>query len=124
MATIRRRSRGKWEVQIRKAGTNLTKTFTLKKDAQAWARKTESEIERGIYQPHPSEDRLVRDLLKRYESQVVSNQKSVDRTLSRLKVLGTYLGGHRLSLLDSVIIAQEARLLTALKSTPKVSLIV
>ena len=112
MATIRRRSRGKWEVQIRKAGTHLTKTFTFKKDAQAWARKTESEIERGIYQPPPSEDQLVRDLLKRYESQVVPNQKSINRSISRLKVLRTYLGDHRLSRLDSVAIAQyrDARL--------------
>jgi integrase len=113
MATVRRRSRGKWEVQIRKAGTrHLTKTFTYKRDAEAWARKTESEIERRVYQSPSPEACLVRDLLKRYEEHVVPNQKSINRTVSRLKVLRTHVGDQRLSRLDSVAIAEyrDARL--------------
>ena len=107
MASIRRRSRGKWEVQIRRGGTrHLTKTFTYKKDARAWARKMESEIERRVYQSRSSEDSLVRDLLNRYEGHVVPDQKSINRTISRLKVLRTHLGDHRLSSLDSVAIAE------------------
>ena len=49
MATIQKRG-DKYRVQIRKQGQKpLTQTFTTRKDAQAWAKKIESEIERKIF---------------------------------------------------------------------------
>lgn len=49
MATIRKQC-SKWHVQIRKNGhRQITKSFLHNKDAQAWARKIESEIERGVF---------------------------------------------------------------------------
>lgn len=45
MATIRNRN-GRWHVQIRKANARpISRTFTLRKDAEIWARETERHIE-------------------------------------------------------------------------------
>ncbi|MDQ2696637.1 MAG: site-specific integrase, partial [Pseudomonadota bacterium] len=49
MATIQKRG-DKYRVRVRKQGQGtVCKTFNLKKDAEAWARKVESEMERGLY---------------------------------------------------------------------------
>ncbi len=49
MANFRKRNNG-WQAQIRKKGLpSITKTFTQRKDALAWANTIESEIDRGIY---------------------------------------------------------------------------
>ena len=49
MATIRNRS-GVWQAQIRKHGFRVqSQSFNKKNDAEAWSRKIESEIERGIF---------------------------------------------------------------------------
>ena len=45
MATIRNRN-GRWHVQIRKANARpVSRTFTLRKDAEIWVRETERHIE-------------------------------------------------------------------------------
>ena len=42
---------GRWQIKIRRKGHSLqSKTFKIKADAEAWARKTESELERGVWQ--------------------------------------------------------------------------
>jgi hypothetical protein len=37
MASVRKH-RGRWQVRVRRHGVALTKTFTLKQDAEQWAR--------------------------------------------------------------------------------------
>ncbi len=46
MATIRKRGL-RWQVQIRREGRNLSKTFLLKEDALRWTREQEVRIDRG-----------------------------------------------------------------------------
>ena len=47
MASIRKRN-NRWEVRVRRSGQpTQTKTFTLKSDAQQWARKAEIALEKG-----------------------------------------------------------------------------
>ncbi|MEK4034111.1 site-specific integrase [Methylocystis sp. IM3] len=46
MATLRKRG-SKWQVQVRREGHNLSKTFHLKEDALRWARERELSIDRG-----------------------------------------------------------------------------
>src|SRR5262245_32837784 len=47
MATFRRRG-NRWQVQVRRTGLPaFTRSFTLKRDAEAWARATEAQLERG-----------------------------------------------------------------------------
>lgn len=49
MATFTKRG-DRWQAKIRKKGHKvLTKSFLLYEDAEKWARKTESSIERGVY---------------------------------------------------------------------------
>lgn len=49
MASITKRN-GRWQAKIRKKGIRpITKSFLLYEDAERWGRKTESEIERGVY---------------------------------------------------------------------------
>jgi len=44
MATIRKH-RGKWQVQIRRAGHRpMSETFHFRKDAETWARHTEAKV--------------------------------------------------------------------------------
>ena len=48
MATIRKKGELQWHVQIRKKGfPTATKTFSLKTDAERWARQVESEMDKG-----------------------------------------------------------------------------
>jgi integrase len=50
MATIREKGPYQWQVQIRRMGwPNQNATFRTKKDAEAWARKSESEMDRGLF---------------------------------------------------------------------------
>ena len=45
MATIRNRN-GRWHVQVRRSGSkSVNRTFTLKSDAQLWAREQERAID-------------------------------------------------------------------------------
>lgn len=47
MATFRKRGE-RWQVQVRRQGaTPLTKTFTLKADAEQWARQIEARLDQG-----------------------------------------------------------------------------
>ena len=50
MATFRRRI-GKWEVRVRRYNNKtISKTFIQKEDANKWARETETQIEKGLYE--------------------------------------------------------------------------
>src|ERR1019366_2211067 len=68
MASIRKRN-GKWQVQVRKKGSSpIGRSFTLRADAQEWARETERLAERrGLHSdPKLLNQITVRDLLTRY----------------------------------------------------------
>jgi hypothetical protein len=46
MATIRKR-RTKWQVQIRRVGArHISRSFTVRRDAEAWARQMEVQVDR------------------------------------------------------------------------------
>ncbi len=47
MASFNRLPSGKWRAQVRRKGHALGETFTLKRDAETWARRIESEIDSG-----------------------------------------------------------------------------
>lgn len=48
MASIRKRD-GKYQVQVRKDGKSISKTFTNKSDAVKWSKEQEVSIEQGMY---------------------------------------------------------------------------
>jgi hypothetical protein len=56
MATFTKLASGKWRAQVRKGGLYRGETFTLKRDAQAWAQQIEVQAEHIVangYQPVP-----------------------------------------------------------------------
>jgi integrase len=77
MATFRKRSDG-WQARIRRTGyPDLTKTFKTHSDAVAWARLTESDMDRGIFiNRSESENTTLAELLTRYLNEITPNKKS------------------------------------------------
>ena len=78
MATIRNRN-GRWHVQVRRSGTkSVNRTFTLKSDAQLWAREQERAIELDRYEKPDKEllNDTLSDLFDRYEIEIARNKKS------------------------------------------------
>lgn len=47
MATIVKQKSGRWRVQVRRKGRYLSETFSLRKDAEVWARRVERELDIG-----------------------------------------------------------------------------
>ncbi len=47
MATVRRLKSGSWHAQVRRKGVALSRCCHLRRDAEVWARETESRIDRG-----------------------------------------------------------------------------
>ncbi len=47
MATFDKRDSGRWRAQVRRRGHCLSDTFASRKEAEAWARRIESEIDNG-----------------------------------------------------------------------------
>ena len=78
MATITQRSTGLYQVKIRKQGfPSLSKTFKIKKDAEAWARMTESGMERGLWRDTTqAETTSLASALERYQKEVSVHKRS------------------------------------------------
>ena len=75
MASIRKRN-GKWHAQVRRANCkSITKTFTLKKYAERWARDMEQKLDRQELRIDHQEATL-RDLVNRYLTEVVPLKRS------------------------------------------------
>ncbi|HET8701804.1 MAG TPA: site-specific integrase [Nitrococcus sp.] len=104
MATIRRRD-NRYHVQIRKKGSRpLTKSFLKRDDATAWARKVESEIERGIYVDSlEAQHTTLADALNRYGKEVIWNHSK--RQLPKLSIVRRHLGHHNLARLSTATLA-------------------
>lgn len=86
MASISRRSKG-WQVQIRKQGyKNISKRFEKKADADAWARMTESEMDRGIFIDRTEAERTtLAEILNRYLKEVSIHKLGYKQEKSRIK---------------------------------------
>lgn len=115
MASISRRSKG-WQVQIRKQGyQNISKRFEKKADADAWARITESEMDRGVFVDRTeSEKTTLGDILNRYLIEVSVHKLGYKQEKSRIKgFLAHPLSSRYLATLKSVDFAnyRESRLL-------------
>ena len=91
MATIVRRDSGHWKAVIRlpRFGVRLkAKTFRLRADAEAWARKLESEIQRGAWKDNTAAERCtLRDALDRYETEVTPGKLSAYSEASVLRII-------------------------------------
>ncbi|MBO9745963.1 site-specific integrase [Xanthomonas phaseoli pv. dieffenbachiae] len=77
MASFRRREEFQWQARVRRKGyPEQTKTFNTKAEAEAWARKIESEIDRGVFVSRTeAEATSLEEALDRYEREVVETKK-------------------------------------------------
>ncbi|HVJ44519.1 MAG TPA: site-specific integrase [Dongiaceae bacterium] len=76
MATIRQKGPYQWHAQIRRNGyPNQTKTFSTRKEAEAWAREIEGKMDRGAFALRVMDERTtLGDLLVRYEMDVTAKR--------------------------------------------------
>lgn len=87
MATFTKLPSGKWRAQVRKGGMYRGETFTLKRDAQAWAQKIEVQAEHitaSGYQPVP-EGYSVSNLIDDYGQECNMGGKTKQATHAMLK---------------------------------------
>jgi integrase len=106
--TIRKKGEGQYHVQIRKRGYPAqTKTFTKEADARRWATIIESEMERGVFVSRTeAEGTLVKDILSRYETEILPSKRGAASDKSRLKTLREAFGDYRLASLNSSQVAK------------------
>jgi len=81
MAYIQKRGDYQWRVQIRRKGhPTQCKTFFTRKEADAWARLIESEMDRGVFFSRAeAESTSLAEGLERYRKEVTSRKKSAHR---------------------------------------------
>jgi integrase len=86
MATIRLRS-NKWQAIIKRKGhPELVQTFTLRKDAEMWARQQESLIDSGLWVDRTSANQTtLYDLLDRYSKEVTPTKRGSRAELQVIK---------------------------------------
>ena len=93
----------RYMVRVRRDGTRKTKTFARKRDAEAWARQVEAEIDRGEAIPDsPAVLHTVRDLAQRYSKEKIPERSARDRPRLRvqLELIVAELGHLRLADLE------------------------
>lgn len=88
MATIRKRG-GNWQVQVRRRGVTLSKTFINRSDAKRWANQTEAEADiRGLQPNGRSLERYtVADLITRFCEEIAPTRRGYLKELTILNAL-------------------------------------
>ncbi|HDR9035990.1 TPA: site-specific integrase [Burkholderia vietnamiensis] len=101
--------RGKyWRVEIRRTGyPTLNRTFDSKVDAEVWARRTESEMDRGTFVDRTEAERnTLGDLLKRYAEEVSPHKKGGAGEILRIRKLRKdALAQYKITALSSKVLA-------------------
>lgn len=108
MAAIVQRGE-KWQAKVRRDGfPSISKTFSRKTDAEAWARAQESEMDRGAWRDRSSADSTtLYKLLERYLADVVPGKRGADVEALRIKTLMTdKLTLHKLSALSPLVLSE------------------
>lgn len=81
MAAIRKLKNGKYEVQVRRKGfVPVSRTFTMRNDAEQWARHMETKADRGDM-PAPIkvlDGYTLKDIIERYRDEVTVKKLSAD----------------------------------------------
>ena len=120
MATIRKRGNLQWQAIVKRRGYPLTsKTFEVRKDAEAWARSIERDMDRGQYMPrNDAEQTLLHELIERYRRDVLPTKRGAHFGTS-LRVLDDRLGRYSLAAITSKVVAdlRDARLRSGLSAS-------
>ena len=86
MATVEKRGPYQYRAKVRKKGfATKTKTFTTRKTAEEWARKTESEMERGIFVcTREAENTTMGEALERYADEISPEKRGAGQERLRI----------------------------------------
>jgi integrase len=97
MATIREKGPYQWQVQIRRRGwPNQNATFRTKKDAEAWARKSEHAMDRGLFVDQSlGRETTLGDLIAHYLAEVTAHRPSADSRVAEASRLKRFLRDER-----------------------------
>ena len=119
MATIRKRS-GKYQVQVRKDGKNISRTFIKQSDAIKWSKEQEVKIEQGSY-ISKKETVTLSFLLSRWEQEVLINLKSYNVEKYKVSMIDRELGHLTLDKVTSALLVdyRDKRLTVASNQTVK-----
>jgi len=107
MASIWKRG-NYWRAAVRRQGyPEQTRTFDAKGDAEAWARRLESEMDRGIFVDRTEAERnTLDDLLKRYAEEVSPHKKGGEGEILRIRKLRKdTLAQYKITALSSKVLA-------------------
>jgi integrase len=105
MASINKLASGKWRVQVRCKGHYLTTSFSLRKDAEMWARRIEREIDLG-QKPAPKHKdgiKTVSDLIDLH----IADMTEVGKVIGRSKAFSLDLLRARLGRLNIADLNRE-----------------
>lgn len=122
MGTIRRRGTA-WQVQIRRIGHNpISRSFSLRDDAQRWMRATEASLDLTVPSRHEPKVAFptIGELLERYEREITPGKRSNDREIDKLRVIRRHaIGTIRATDLQSHAVAtyRDSRLKTVKPAT-------
>ena len=97
MATIREKGPYQWQVQIRRKGwPNQNATFRTKKEAEAWARKSESSMDRGLFVDQSAgRETTLGDLIELYLKDVTAHRPSELARIAEAARLNRFLHDER-----------------------------
>lgn len=89
MATFRKRGDLQWEARIRKRGYPTTcKTFETKGEAEAWAKETETEMNRGRFvSAKEAETHTLEECLERFKVEYLPRYKDPKREIVRIEAM-------------------------------------
>ncbi|MER9402206.1 hypothetical protein NKI46_29385 [Mesorhizobium sp. M0615] len=105
MASINKLASGKWRVQVRCKGRSLSTSFSLRKDAEMWARRIEREIDLG-QKPAPKHKdgiKTVSDLIDLH----IADMTEVGKLIGRSKAFSLDLLRARLGRLNIADLSRE-----------------
>lgn len=103
MAVFDQRESGFWQARIRRKGwPTQSKTFRHKTDAEAWARRTEADMDRGSFvSSSEAESTLFKDLAKRFREEFAPTHYRGKAWQNKLDRLTHRLGSYSLASLTS-----------------------
>lgn len=111
MASFRKREEFQWQARVRRRGyPEQTKTFNTKAEAEAWARRIESEIDRGVFVSRTeAEATSLEEALDRYEREIVANKKGKvqEQSIIRLWKATTLAKRSMASIRSTDVVAQR-----------------
>lgn len=89
MASLRKRSSGRWQAQVRVKGyPTQTKSFRTRAAATQWVRSIEYEIDQGLFvSRNEAETTTVAELLNRYLIEYTPKKKGADPEACRIRKL-------------------------------------